>query len=232
MTTFADNIEASIKKSGSFLVAGCDPVIEKLPVFLHAEAEARATSDGDYIERVLGAFGDLFLSAVIGHVAAIKPNIAFFEQYGVAGISAFARLCRSIRSAKVPLIVDAKRGDIGSTAAAYSAAFLGATRVRGRVVADFSADALTVNPFLGFDTLVPFLRDCQERGKGIFVLCKRQIRGQLLFKGCLQMGGRYVSTSLNGWLNTQTPCWVTQGGRALARWSALPIRQRQSVCVS
>jgi orotidine-5'-phosphate decarboxylase len=215
MTTFADNIESSIKKSSSFLVAGCDPMLEKLPSFLHTEAEARATSDGDYIERVLSAFGDLFLSAVMDHVAAIKPNIAFFEQYGVAGVSAFARLCRSIQKAGVPLIVDAKRGDIGSTAAAYSAAFLGANRVRGRVVDDFSADALTVNPFLGFDTLLPFLRDCQERGKGIFVLVQTSNPGAAAIQG-LPVEGRPVREHIAQWLAEHADALMGNSG-----WSGL-----------
>jgi orotidine-5'-phosphate decarboxylase len=199
MTAFADKIEASVRTSKSFLVAGCDPVIEKLPSFLRADSDKDSVSDYDYIERVLGSFGDLFLSAVAGRVAAIKPNIAFFEQYGLAGISAFVRLCGSIRSMNIPLITDGKRGDIGSTAAAYSAAYLGLSCVRGRPVVDFSADALTVNPFLGFDTLEPFLKDCQERGKGIFVLVQTSNPGAASIQG-LSVAGTPVREHIAQWL--------------------------------
>lgn len=215
MSTFADTVQASIEKSGSFLVAGCDPVIDKLPLFLRAEADARALSDSDYIDRVLGGFGDLFLAAVVGSVAAIKPNIAFFEQYGVAGIAAFARLCRTIRSAGVPLIIDAKRGDIGSTAAAYSAAFLGQSRVRGRIIDDFCADAVTVNPFLGFDTLEVFLKDCQERGKGIFVLVQTSNPGAAAIQG-LTAEGRPVREHIAQWLAEHAEALVGSSG-----WSGL-----------
>jgi orotidine-5'-phosphate decarboxylase len=151
---------------------------------------------------VLSRFGDIFLAAVTGKVAAVKPNIAFFEQYGVAGIVAFARLCKGIRAAGIPLIADGKRGDIGSTAAAYSAAFLGKSRVRGREVESFTADALTINPFLGFDTLEPFLKDCQEYGKGIFVLVQTSNPGAAAIQG-LSADGRPVREHVAKWLAEQ-----------------------------
>jgi orotidine-5'-phosphate decarboxylase len=199
MQPFADFVQATISKSASFLVAGCDPVIEKLPEFLLAEAESHASTDREYVEWVLSRFGEIFLAAVSGRVAAIKPNIAFFEQYGVAGIVAFDRLCKAIRAAGVPLIADAKRGDIGSTAAAYSAAFLGKSRIRGREVENFSADALTINPFLGFDTLEPFLKDCQEYGKGIFVLVQTSNPGAAAIQG-LSAEGQPVREHVAAWL--------------------------------
>ena len=79
MNTFADRVEATIKKTGSYLVAGFDPVIEKLPTFILEEADKNAGSDSDYLERVLFSFSDVFLAAVVGRVAAIKPNIAFSQ---------------------------------------------------------------------------------------------------------------------------------------------------------
>lgn len=215
MTNFADQVHAATQATGSFLVAGCDPVLDKLPEFLLAQAEARATSDADFIERALGAFSELFISAVVGKVAAVKPNIAFFEQYGVPGVAAFAKLCTALRSAGVLVIADAKRGDIGSTAAAYSAAFLGKSRIRGRVVANFTADALTVNPFLGFDTLEPFLKDCQEYGKGIFVLVQTSNPGATAIQG-LSSDGRPVREFVAEWLREQAAVLAGSSG-----WSGL-----------
>jgi len=199
MAAFVDRVHDSIKRTGSFLVAGCDPVIEKFPVFILDGAETKSTSDSQFIECALTEFCELFLSAVAGKVAAIKPNIAFFEQYGLPGMSAFARLCAAIRAAGIPLITDAKRGDIGSTAAAYSAAFLGKATVRGRLVEDFSADALTINPFLGFDTLEPFLNDCKSFGKGVFVLVQTSNPGAASIQG-LAAEGRPVREHIAQWL--------------------------------
>jgi orotidine-5'-phosphate decarboxylase len=199
MSPFADTIQKSIAKTGSVLVAGCDPVIDKLPAFLIADAERRATTDTDFVERVLASFGDVFIAAVTGKVAAVKPNIAFFEQYGIAGIAAFSRLCKAMRAAGLPVIADAKRGDIGTTAAAYSAAFLGRSRIAGRVIEGFPADAVTINPFLGFDTLEPFIKDCQEYGKGIFVLVQTSNPGAVAIQG-LTAQGKPVREHVAQWL--------------------------------
>ncbi len=199
MKTFADRLQASIDKSSSVLVAGCDPVIDSLPPFLLAEAQSRHTSDHDVAKHVLNAFCEAFLDAVAGHVAAIKPNIAFFEQYGLSGLSAFEQLCRRIRERGIPLITDAKRGDIGSTAAAYSAAFLGQATVGGKPFRAFEADALTVSPYLGFDTLEPFMKDCAAHGKGIFVLVQTSNPGAKALQG-LSAGGHTVSQHVANFL--------------------------------
>ncbi len=200
MTSFADRLQSSFDKTKSALIAGCDPVLDKLPMFLLADAEKRAASDDEFIERALSRFTELFLSAVKGRVAAIKPNIAFFEQYGLPGLVVFKRFCSQIRASEIPLIIDAKRGDIGSTAAAYSAAFLGGIAVRGKRSVAFEGDALTINPFLGFDTLEPFLADCERHGKGLFVLLQTSNPGAKDIQG-LQSSGRSVSEHIAHWLN-------------------------------
>jgi orotidine-5'-phosphate decarboxylase len=199
MSTCADRLQQSIESSQSHLVAGCDPVIEKLPACLVESAQAKARTDDEFFELVLRDFCDVFVSAVAGRVAAAKPNIAFFEQYGLSGLKAFAALCDALRKRKVPVIIDAKRGDIGSTAAAYSAAFLANTKVCGRTVQTFACDALTVNPYLGFDTLEPFLKDCREHGKGIFVLVQTSNPGAKDLQG-LRVGSESVSDHVARWI--------------------------------
>jgi orotidine-5'-phosphate decarboxylase len=199
MLKFADRVQDSIVRNNSFLVAGCDPVLDNLPEFILAEAERKSAGDAATVEYALNMFCDVFLAAVVGRVAAVKPNVAFFEQYGVAGLSAFARLCAALRERGVLNIIDAKRGDIGSTAAAYSAAFLGAARLRGRSIEGFNGDALTVNPYLGFDTLEPFLKDCREFGKGIFVLVQTSNPGATAIQG-LRADGVAVRERVAKWL--------------------------------
>lgn len=199
MTTFADRLQASIVSSKSALVAGCDPVLEKLPSFLLDEAQRSTKSDSEFLERSLSGFGDIFLAAVTGKVAAIKPNIAFFEQYGLPGLNAFKRLCDGIRAARIPLIIDAKRGDIGSTAAAYSAAFISGVTIRGSRHVAFECDALTINPFLGFDTLEPFVADCEKHEKGLFILLQTSNPGAKDIQG-LESKGKTVSGHVADWL--------------------------------
>jgi len=199
MNTCADKFQQSIDSNGSHLVAGCDPVIEKLPSFIIEGAQTKARTDSEFFERALRDFCEVFVSAIAGRVAATKPNIAFFEQYGLAGLSAFSSLCESLHAHKVPVIIDAKRGDIGSTAAAYSAAFLGHSKVLGRQASAFYCDALTVNPYLGFDTLEPFLKDCKEYGKGIFVLVQTSNPGAKDLQG-LRVGSESVSDHVARWI--------------------------------
>jgi orotidine-5'-phosphate decarboxylase len=213
--TFADRLQSSIVATRSHLVAGCDPVIEKLPGWLLDNAGKRAKTDAEFVDFALGHFADVFLAAVHGRVAAIKPNIAFFEQYGVPGLVQFARLCEAIRAKKIPLIIDAKRGDIGSTATAYSTAFLGRFSVRGRQQEAFGGDAVTVNPYLGFDTLEPFLEDCRRYGKGIFVLVKTSNPGSRAIQGL---------ESAHGTVSVHVARWIAEHAHELAGacgWSGL-----------
>jgi len=109
------------------------------------------------------AFGETVLEASALSVAAVKPNAAFFERHGSRGIAALERLLASARDKGIITILDAKRGDIGSTMQAYADAFL-------RPGAPLEADALTVSPYLGFGSLAPALQLAEENGKGIFVL--------------------------------------------------------------
>lgn len=200
MSMFADRIHTSVQRTGSHLVAGCDPVIEKLPSFIRTEADHVARTDSEWLERVLRCFTEIFVSSIEGKVAGVKPNIAFFEQYGLSGLTVFSELCAVLRAKDIPVIIDAKRGDIGTTAAAYSNAFLGAVTVRGKPFCGFEGDALTINPFLGFDTLEPFLKDCVARGKGLFVLVQTSNPGAKDLQG-LSSEGRTVSERVADWIN-------------------------------
>lgn len=168
---FASYVTQSIEKRGTSLCAGFDPVLEALPTVFSSEASAAATDD-DYIYRVLFGFYRFALEAIHPYVATIKPNIAFFEQYGLGGLKALQDILILSRDLKLPTILDGKRGDIGSTAVSYANAFLSGASVRGKKLIPFDADSLTVNPFLGFDTTEVFLKACKDAGKGIFVLVK------------------------------------------------------------
>ncbi len=141
------------------------------------------------------------LEAFAGQVAAVKPNIAFFEQFGIGGLRAFSYLLKLARELDILVIADAKRGDIGSTAAAYGRAFIGGSRAFDKSVSDFEADALTVNPFLGFDTLEPFLNSCREYGKGLFVLVKTSNPGSGELQSSVDASGRSVSQRIALWLD-------------------------------
>ncbi len=152
MQTFADKLHERILKVGSVLCAGFDPTPAQIPAFLDQNNPLR--------------FGELFLDAVAELAACVKFNAAFFEAFGLAGLQTLQTLTQRARKIGLPVVIDAKRGDIGNTAAAYSAAWLGADATCA------AGDALTVNPYLGFDTLEPFIKRCKETGSGLFVLVR------------------------------------------------------------
>ncbi|WP_407569047.1 orotidine-5'-phosphate decarboxylase [Deinococcus altitudinis] len=114
------------------------------------------------------------LNACAELVACVKPQLAFYEALGLAGMELLEEVCEVARSLELPIILDAKRGDIGSTAAAYAGAWLG-----GR----HAGAALTVNPFLGFETLTPFTDAARQNGGAIFVLVKTSNPGQAALQG-------------------------------------------------
>ncbi|MDO4264257.1 MAG: orotidine-5'-phosphate decarboxylase, partial [Deinococcus sp.] len=109
------------------------------------------------------------LEATAPYAAAVKPQLAFYEALGLSGIQILEEVCAAARTLGLPVILDAKRGDIGSTAEAYA---------QGWLTGQHAGAALTVNPFLGFETLQPFVRAARENGGGLFVLVKTSNPGQ------------------------------------------------------
>lgn len=111
----------------------------------------------------LREFGQRIIEAAAGRVGVVKPQVAFFENYGIAGMQALSEIMNSAEQAGLLVIADAKRGDIGSTMSAYASAWLSPEK-------DFGADSLTVSPYLGFGSLEPAVQAAQEHGAGLFVL--------------------------------------------------------------
>lgn len=117
-------------------------------------------------------FNKKIVDSVCDIVPAVKVQIAYYEQYGKAGMKAFKKTCAYAKEKGLIVITDAKRNDIGATASRYAAAFLGKTEVNGNLEAAFESDFLTVNGYLGSDGIAPFTDECKKNGKGIFVLVK------------------------------------------------------------
>lgn len=117
-------------------------------------------------------FNKKIVDSVCDIVPAVKVQIAYYEQYGKAGMKAFKKTCAYAKEKGLIVITDAKRNDIGATASRYAAAFLGKTELNGNLEAAFESDFLTVNGYLGSDGITPFTDECKKNGKGIFVLVK------------------------------------------------------------
>lgn len=159
---FVDLLAAQVQRLASPVVVGLDPLWEQLPPDFHRMGtnswKAKATAYTDFCNGVVDVVAPL--------VPAVKLQAAFFEQLGPPGMDAMSRVIEHAQRQSLLVIVDGKRNDIGSTAAAYARGYLG----RGQSV--WNADALTVSPYLGEDSLAPFVEVAKERGAGVFILVK------------------------------------------------------------
>ena len=160
---FGDRLVEQIRKIKSFLCLGIDPHLDLIPKIFNEDTTINNI-------KIVEKFCFSLLEAVIGKVPAIKPQIALFEQLGPEGMILLSSLCRYAHSKGFLIIMDAKRGDIGSTSKAYANAYLGKN-------APFPSDALTVNPWLGLDSLEPFFSKAHETGSGLFILVHTSNKG-------------------------------------------------------
>ncbi|MCH2202377.1 MAG: orotidine-5'-phosphate decarboxylase [Fuerstiella sp.] len=175
MTAYMTRLEGRIRSLGTPALVGLDPRWNQLP------AEITRGEMSPSTQRIAEGFHQFcteIIDIVSTLVPAVKPQVAFFEQLGPAGMEALHHVMQYARSKQLIVIADAKRSDIGSTAAAYSDAWLDGTSGK----AAFPADALTVSPYLGDDTLQPFLETAAERNAGIYVLVRTSNAGAAAFQ--------------------------------------------------
>jgi orotidine-5'-phosphate decarboxylase len=170
---FADRLCRAIECKGSPVVVGLDPQLDQLPAFLRRSCQAVYGATSRAAAEALWHFNRTLIDAVHDLVPAVKPQLAFYERYGVEGLRAYARTVRYAREAGLLVIADGKRNDIGSTAALYADAFLTSPcRCDQDMPSEFAADALTVNGYLGGDGIAPFVDRAERYGTGLFVLVK------------------------------------------------------------
>lgn len=163
---FGERLARAVDAVGAPVAVGLDPHLERYPRALRALFEGRTGAEGRAAAaEAIRRFDGCAIDALAGRVAAVKPQFAFYEQLGAPGWVALEATVARARARGLLVVGDAKRGDISTTAAAYASAALDPDGPLG-------CDALTVNPWMGFDTLEPFLKVCRRAGRGIFVLVR------------------------------------------------------------
>lgn len=169
----------------SILCLGLDPVVEKFPYTKKSVSET-----------IVAYFGEI-LNNFHKNIFVIKPNIAFYEQYGIEGFVALSKVIELAKSLKIPVILDAKRGDIGNTAKAYAKACFEELKV----------DAITLSPYLGEDSLTPFF---EYTSKGFFILCRTSNKGSSDFQLLTLSNGESlfidVAKKITNWNKNYSPC--------------------------
>ena len=167
-----DQLVSNIKKTGAPIVVGLDPMLSYIPEHVQKKAFAEFGETLEGAAEAIWQFNKEIVDKTYDLIPAVKPQIAMYEQFGIPGMIAFKKTVDYCHEKDLIVIGDVKRGDIGSTSAAYAVGHLGKIQVGSKCYVPFDEDFATVNPYLGSDGVKPFIEVCQEEGKGIFVLVK------------------------------------------------------------
>lgn len=193
MDCFADRLAVAVRRCGNPVLVGLDPRPDLLPQSLGTMA---ASDSPQRVAQGYTAFCRGVIDVVAPLVSCVKPQAAFFEQLGPAGLVALGEVVRYASQHGLLVILDGKRNDIGSTATAYAQGYLGAGEQ-----SPWGADALTVSPYLGGDSLEPFVEIAVERQSGVFVLVKTSNPGGGMFQDLVANGRplyRHVAEYVEG----------------------------------
>ncbi|MBO5146912.1 MAG: orotidine-5'-phosphate decarboxylase [Lachnospiraceae bacterium] len=161
-----------IQKTGAPIVVGLDPMMKFVPDHIKKAAFEEKGETLDGAAEAIWLFNKEIIDKTYDLIPAVKPQIAMYEQFGIPGLAAFQKTVDYCKQKGLVVIGDIKRGDIGSTSAAYAAAHLGKVQVGSNLCAGFDEDFATVNPYLGTDGVQPFIDVCKEEKKGLFILVK------------------------------------------------------------
>ena len=167
-----NQLVANIKKTGAPIVVGLDPMLNYIPEQVQKKAFAEYGETLEGAAEAIWQFNKEIVDKTYDLIPAVKPQIAMYEQFGLPGLAAFKTTVDYCKEKGLVVIGDIKRGDIGSTSAAYAVGHIGKVKVGSKTYAPFDEDFVTVNPYLGSDGVNPFLDVCKEEKKGIFVLVK------------------------------------------------------------
>lgn len=186
-----DKLIEKIVQKRNPTVAGLDPRLEYLPEEL-INKHFKDVIDMRAAARAILEFNKVILDNIHDIVPAVKLQIAYYEMYGLAGLETFIKTAEYAKSKGLIVIGDVKRNDIGSTAGAYSNAFIGRTPLRDQYTRAFPVDIITVNPYFGTDGIKPFLDDCRRYNRAIFVLVKTSNPSSCEFQDLITVDGSRI----------------------------------------
>ena len=168
MINAMDKLIKKIRETNNPTVIGLDPKYDMIPDCIKSKYDDSLEG----ISKSILEFNKRLIDSIYDIIPAVKINIAFYEMYGLDGMKAFEETCVYAKEKKMIVMADIKRGDIGNTAKAYSNAFLGRTMIGAREEAIYDVDFVTLSPYMGTDSIKPFIEDSIKYNKGAFVIVK------------------------------------------------------------
>ena len=167
-----NKLTEKIRKTHAPIVVGLDPMLNYIPKHIQDAAFKECGETLEGAAEAVWQFNKAIVDATHDLIPAVKPQIAMYEQFGIPGLMAFKKTVDYCKEKDLVVIGDIKRGDIGSTSAAYAAGHSGRVQVGSKEYAGFDEDFVTVNPYLGSDGVNPFIDVCKKEKKGLFILVK------------------------------------------------------------
>jgi len=185
-----DRLIKKIQETRAPIVVGLDPRLEQIPSYIKEEIFAKQGRTPQAVADIFFKFNKGIIDEVCDIVPVVKPQIAMYEQYGPAGIECYLRTIEYAQSKRIFVIGDIKRGDIASTAEAYSAGHIGRLIDVGENHNYATANYITINPYMGYDSVEPYLADCKAHDKGLFILVKTSNAGSKDIQDLILQNGR------------------------------------------
>lgn len=167
-----DKLILKIKKTNNPTVVGLDPRLEQIPNFIKEEAFETFGKTPKAVAEAFYIFNKEIINKIYDIVPAVKPQIAMYEQLGAEGITCYIKTIEYAKSKGLIVIGDVKRGDIASTAKAYSDGHIGRVNIEENKFEIYKEDFITINPYMGYDSIEPYIEDCSKYEKGLFILVK------------------------------------------------------------
>lgn len=167
-----NKLVSKIQKTNAPIVVGLDPMMNYIPEHIQQKAFAEYGETLEGAAEAIWQFNKAIVDATCDLIPAVKPQIAMYEQFGIPGLVAYKKTVDYCKEKDLVVIGDIKRGDIGSTSAAYAVGHLGKVQVGSKSYAGFDEDFATINPYMGSDSVNPFIDVCKQENKGLFVLVK------------------------------------------------------------
>lgn len=192
-------------------VIGLDPDISKIPACY--KVNANCNNPFEAVANIIFEYNRDVIDTIADFVPAVKPQMAFYEKYGSYGVAAFEKTVTYAKSKGLVVIEDGKRNDIGNTAKAYAEGHLGSVELLdGTCAASFDADFLTVTPFLGSESLHPFIEACKKNSKGIFVLVKTSNASSGEIQDVITSNGITISQSIAKYVSECANTFIGEHG--------------------
>ncbi|MDD3383165.1 MAG: orotidine-5'-phosphate decarboxylase [Bacilli bacterium] len=211
MINIADKLINNIIKTKNPTVVGLDPDLSKIPL-----CYLKGNFEGNKLEKVAGAIYEYnkdIIDTVFEYVPAVKPQMAFYEKYGSFGVRAFEKTVKYALEKGLVVIEDGKRNDIGNTALAYAKGHLGKVEtLDNELIESFNVDFLTISPFLGSESLEPFINECVKSNKGVFILVKTSNKSAGEIQDVVMNNEKTVSENLACYVNDKANCFYGEYG--------------------